>query len=93
MFTPFVTNKDPDEILDYGFDWNKRLTGGDTISASTWIIPTGLTQDRASTFTQTATTIWLAGGTEGQTYELINRVTTTAGRVMDKTATLTIESK
>ena len=35
--------KDPDEKLDYGFDWANAL-GSDTISASTWVVPSGITQ-------------------------------------------------
>ncbi len=75
--------KDPDAILDYGCKWLEWLDG-DTISSSTWIVPSGLTEDSAS-HTTTTTTIWLSGGTAGQTYEVVNRITTAAGRKNDQT--------
>lgn len=83
--------KDPDEVLDYTIDWTARL-GSDTISTSTWIVPTGITEDSNSN-TTTATTIWLSGGTVNQIYELTNRVVTAGGRTMDKTVRLPVRSK
>lgn len=76
--------KDPDSKLDYGINWLSWLDG-DTISASTWIVPAGITKDPvlADDFTATTTRIWLTGGTAGTTYELTNRITTAAGRIQD----------
>ena len=39
-------DKDPDEVLDYCLDWSDRLGSSDTISTSTWIVPTGIVADR-----------------------------------------------
>jgi hypothetical protein len=61
--------KDPDEILDCKLDWSARLDG-DTINTSTWIVPTGITKT-SDTKTTSTTTIWLQGGTLGQTYEFV----------------------
>ena len=37
-------NKDPDAVLDYGFDWSAWLEAGDTIVTSEWIVPEGITK-------------------------------------------------
>lgn len=78
-------NKDPDEVLDYRLDWSARLNG-DTISASTWIVPTGITRDTDSNDAKT-TTLWLSGGSGGN-YKLTNRITTSAGRTMEETVSI-----
>ena len=83
--------KDPNEKLDYEIDWSARL-GDDTIASSDWTVPDGLTKEQESNST-TATLVWLSGGTLGKTYEVLNRATTAAGRIMDQTALLTIAEK
>lgn len=75
-------NKFPAAVLDYEMDWLAWL-GTDTISASEWIVPDGLTLD-SDTFTDTAATAWLSGGVEGEVYEVTNRITTAAGRVNER---------
>jgi hypothetical protein len=84
--------KDPDEVLDYEIDWTAKLTGGDTITSSSWTVPAGITKD-SSTFTTSTATIWLSDGTIGETYLLTNEVTTAAGRTMDQSAKLKIKEK
>ena len=76
--------KDPDEKLDYGFDWSNAL-GTDTISASAWVVPTGITESSspAPSFDDTTTTIWLEGGTANQDYTIINRITTAGLRIFE----------
>lgn len=76
--------KDPQAILDYGVDWSDWLASGDRLIASTWTVPAGLTKD-SDGFTDTATAIWLSGGTLGQVYTLVNHITTLAGRQEDRT--------
>lgn len=84
--------KDPDEVLDYQMDWSARLTSGDTISISTWIVPEGITKDSDSNTTTTAT-IWLSGGVAGSQYKFTNRVVTAGGRTMDQSVTITVVEK
>jgi hypothetical protein len=84
-------DKDPDEVLDYQLNWAARL-GADTISTSTWTVPEGITQDSASR-TDTTTTLWLSGGTSGQTYALLNRIVTVGGRTMDQTVSITLADR
>lgn len=83
--------KDPDEVLDYVRDWTAILDG-DTIATSTWTPDTGITVASSSN-TTTAATVWVSGGTLGQTYGIRNRITTAGGRTHDKTLHFTIVSK
>lgn len=88
----FKAVKDPNAKLDYGFDWSAWLDG-DTISASSWTVPTGLTQSvsPAPSFSATTTTIWLEGGTAGEKYSVSNHITTTAGRQDDRTIVVSVK--
>jgi len=83
--------KDPNEVLDYSVDW-AALLAGDTIVTSNWTVPVGVTGG-AQTFTDDQTLIWLSGGTENVSYELLNRITTAAGRTRDQTCVLKIKTK
>lgn len=84
-------DKDPQDVDSFGINWATRLDG-DLISSSDWIVPTGVTEDSASN-TTTTTTIWLSGGTDGDDYELTNRITTTGGRTLDQTVKLRVRAK
>lgn len=87
-------DKDPREVLDYECDWTRRLAG-DTISTSTWTIkdPDAVLVVNSQSHDATSTTIWLAAGTLGTTYELVNEIVTGAGRDMDQTVLLRISTK
>jgi len=77
--------KDPNANLDYKIDWTEWL-GADTISTSAWSIPGaagGLTIGTDSKTTK-ITTVFLSGGTAGQTVLVRNRITTAAGRIDDR---------
>jgi len=78
--------KDADAVLDYSVDWSDWL-GTDTISTSTWTVPTGITKNSDSK-TDTATTVWLSGGTSGTNYALANKIVTAAGRTEERTITI-----
>ena len=79
--------KDPDEVLDYQLDWSARIAD-DKIVSSEWIVPDGLTK-RIDRFSDTVTTVWLAGGDDDTTYHIVNRITTDVGRIMDQSVKLT----
>lgn len=93
MAFPKWSNKDPDELLDYNIDWTPRLTSPDTIVTSEWIVPDGLVTENEGVDPSGSTTIWLSGGTLDDKYEVLNRVHTFEGRIMDQTVTLTIKTK
>lgn len=81
---PYIT-KDPSDVLDYVLDHSDWLAdaGADAIATSTWVVPSGITQNNALNTTTTAV-IWLSGGTAGQIYRITNRITTTGGRTRDR---------
>lgn len=87
--------KDPDATLDFGVRWGAWLAKNDpndTISASAWTVPSGLTQVSTS-YTTTTTTIWLAGGTAGTSYDVTNRIVTTGGRTDDRTIRINVQER
>lgn len=85
--------KDPDAVLDFGVEWVDWLEDGETITSSTWSVsPSGLTLGE-ETFNGHATVVWTSGGSEGTTYALTNRVTTSDGRTDDRTLYIRIKNR
>ena len=91
--------KDPDEVLDYRIDWLGTSSDPgplygltDAIANSLWVVPAGISSE-TETNDDGSTTIWLSGGTVGDTYEILNRITTDDGRVFDQTVKLSIKTK
>lgn len=84
-------DKDPDETIDYAFNWADRLDG-DTITASSFLLPDGLTQTNAAA-SAFATQIFVSGGSAGATYRITNRITTLVGRTMDWTVRVYVRDK
>jgi len=84
-------SKDPDSTLDFSIDWADWI-GTDTISLSKWIIPGDLTITNQSN-SSTKATVWLKGGVAGKTYYVVNRITTSGGRVDDRTLEIRAEHK
>jgi hypothetical protein len=83
--------KDPDAVLDYAIDWSDWL-GSDTISTSTWTVPTGITEDSESE-TTTVATIWLSGGTAGVKYDLVNEIVTAGSRTANRTIRIDVRER
>lgn len=75
--------KDPDAIKDFSVDWGTNWLGSDVIATSTWIVPIGIIEE-SNSFDDDVATIWLSSGTSGQSYELVNRITTLGGRHDDR---------
>jgi len=84
--------KDPSAVLDFTLDWSSWLASGETISTSTWTVPTGLTKDSSSN-TATATTVWLSGGTAGQFYPYVNRIVTSQARTDERTIVVGVRDR
>lgn len=74
--------KDPEATLDFAVDWSEWL-GSDTISTSTWTVPTGITKDSDSA-TTTKATIWLKSGSAGKEYSIVNKIVTAGGRTDER---------
>lgn len=95
----FVIIKDPDAFLDYGVRWAARgwLSEGETITTSEWseVEPAetgGVTKESPGNDGST-TVIWLRGGVEYHTYKITNHITTSAGRIDDRTLTVICRQK
>lgn len=88
--------KAPGATEDFAVDWARAndpwLETGETITTSTWDVPTGLTQG-ATSHTTTAATVWLSGGTLDRTYSVSNTITTSQGRTDVRTITVTIKNR
>lgn len=84
--------KDPDAVLDYGFDWSTWLASGETISTSVWDVPTGITEGNKEKG-DTSTKIWLSGGEAGETYTIANKVTTSAERTDERSFDVVVEER
>lgn len=82
--------KDPDETIDFAFNWAAFL-GTDTIATATFSLPDGLTQVSTSNTTKTAT-IFVSGGTAGYSYRITCRITTAGGRTKDKTIRIKVRN-
>lgn len=90
--------KDPNSVLDYTIRWGTLARVGDylfdqstdSIATSTWTVPAGLTEDSSSN-TSLTSTIWLSGGTSGNSYEVTNRITTTGGRTFDRSIRIRVK--
>ena len=85
-------SKDPDEVLDYLFDWTARLVSGETISTSTMLLASGTVTLGTNTIVGTTTKIWLSGGVAGGVAVVTNRIVTSASRTYEKSAKLRIRS-
>lgn len=84
--------KDPDATLDYGFDWSDWLAAGETIADSDWDIPAEIINEDEETGTD-ATKVWLSGGTAGTSYTITNTITTSAGRIDERSMLIIVEER
>ena len=86
--------RDPQSVLDYVLDWSAWLAAGETIATVVLTTsPAGLTVGApapATSNTTTTVTVWLSGGTVGQTYTIGCRITTSAGRTDERSITVTV---
>ena len=93
MSTVLLDEKDPDAVVDYGIDWGPEMTPvTDTVISSGWVGESGITID-TDTFDSTGTRVWLSGGTPCQSYDLINTITTAAGRTLVQTISIRVMDK
>lgn len=84
---------DPNDKADWTIIWT--LDTGDIISGSAWSIadPSPTLSILTSSFTDTTTSVWLTGGTPGDSAKLLNHITTQGGREFDQTVTLKIKER
>lgn len=84
--------KDPDDVLDYSFDWSAWLSASETISTLVIEASPGITVDSNSS-SSTVSTAWLSGGTAGFPYTVTHRITTNQGRTVDRTMTIRVQPR
>ena len=79
--------QDPDEVLDYQFDWTSRLDVAETITTFTVTAQSGLTIEASPAPAQVAgvVTYWVSGGTVGTIYGVTCHIVTSTGREWDHT--------
>lgn len=92
MSTIPTWTKDPNAVLDYEFNWSKWLYTGDTIASRVVTVPTGITLD-SSVPADDKVTVWLSGGTAGTKYNVSCRITTTGGRVDERTIRISVAER
>lgn len=84
--------KDPDDVLDYSFNWADWLTTNETIVTFTAIATPGITIDSTSN-TASVTTTWLSGGVAGSPYTVTHRIVTNQDRTVDRSMTIRVTSR
>ena len=78
--------KDPNEVLDYKFDWDTNyLETGETISSATVTVESGITKDSdAITDSDRTVTVWLSGGTANNEYTVTCQIVTSLSRTAER---------
>lgn len=82
--------KDPDAILDYGWDWSEWLDEGDSIDTVAMTVPTGITQVGSASHADGIVTAWFSGGTVNKSYIVSCKITTIANRTDERSMLLNI---
>lgn len=89
---PADQTKDENDTILLTFRWAKELNG-DTIATSSFELPDGMTEG-TNGGTGSVRTCKVSGGTEGNTYRVVNRITTTTGGLQfDKTQRVLVRER
>lgn len=90
----FRQTKDPSDTELYTFDFERLgwLSTGETVSSSTWAVPSGVTKVSSGT-TSTTTTILISGGTHGEDYTILNDMTSSEGRIRQSAFILQVRDR
>jgi hypothetical protein len=74
--------QDPDSTLDYKWDWSDWLEQGETITVQSVVAEAGISVDSSAIADAgLSVTAWISGGTDKQSYVATCEITTSAGRV------------
>jgi hypothetical protein len=82
---------DPDERLDYGFDWSDFLADDETIVEHQWVTYDDDLVLSGESLTGAVHATFVEGGVLGRVYRLTSRITTSAERRYDESLTLFIK--
>lgn len=99
----YIVNRygqDKTEVLDYDIDWTNEIPAGDSIpngASSTWSVsPVGPNiTTPAPSLSGLVSKVWFSAPTAayGAVYDVTNKVTTAAGRVLEATIRITINDR
>jgi hypothetical protein len=90
MVVPLTTyGKASTSVLDYGLDWSGWLSSSEALSCSVWVVESGLNSSSVSTSTSISS-VWISGGTVGQSYEAANTIWTDSNPQRKTTRTIKI---
>ena len=82
--------KDPDETRLFTFDWSKHLVN-DTIASYTVTVPAGLVKEsEALVEGDKKVSVLLSGGTANTQYQIVNKITTSGGEVLERTGIVAV---
>lgn len=83
--------KDPADRLDYKWDFIEFLTGAEAITSFVITPPAGITVGVTSS-TSTTVAAWIEGGTDGESYTIPCRITSSEGRIVERSITLHVRN-
>lgn len=84
--------KDPNANLDFSFGWANWLETLETITTYELTVPAGLVKGLDSKADKMVI-VWLSGGTAGTTYNVTCKITTSLGRVDERTIHIQIQDR
>lgn len=73
--------KDTNEKLDYAINWSQRLVEGETIESSVFTVISGGVVIESQSENDILSTVWLSGGTAGQTAKVACQIVTSDNRI------------
>lgn len=85
------SNKLTGETVDYSLDWTERLATAETLVTSTWAVEDSSLTLSGDSFDGNITSVFLAAGVAGNSYSILNTITTSASRTMQQVVTILIE--
>lgn len=84
--------KDPNATLDFGFDWSDWLDTNEEISSYILSVDNGLIKI-SDINTSGSVIVWLSSGSAGQRYNVACQITTTAGRIDERTMKIDVKNR
>lgn len=84
---------DPNEILDYAFDWSSILITGESISTSIWSVSSNVTAGISSNTTDSATQWITSVLASSNALTMKNTITTSDSRTHQRTMIINVAEK
>ena len=84
--------KDPNAALDFGFDWSQWLDSGEVISTYVLSVDSGLTKI-SDMNTSGSVIVWLSSGSPGYRYNVACKITTSSGRIDERTIKIDVKNR